>query len=227
MRSVTSPPTRRTPNTDSLNQSLDTLSETLDQIAPQLGPDVRRPVTRCRSRSTAATTAWRDLLKSAGDVTGILSERSQQVNTLILNANDLLGVLNDRRQAIVGLLANTSAVSRQLTGLVADNEKELAPALEKLNAVTRCWRRTATTSARHCPGCVKYQLTQGETVANGVLLQRVRPQHPTRAAPAAVPGLCVRVPARCERRAAAGQCRSTRRTPIPRQRDPAARRPSR
>ena len=53
-----------------------------------------------------------ELLKSAGDVTGILSERSEQVNTLILNANDLLGVLNDRRYAIVNLLANTSAVSQ-------------------------------------------------------------------------------------------------------------------
>ena len=67
------------------------------------------------------------LLKSAADVTGILAKRSQQVNTLLLNANDLLGVLNERRYAIVNLLANTSALSQQLTGLVADNEKELAP----------------------------------------------------------------------------------------------------
>ena len=37
------------------------------------------------------------LLKSAADVTGILSERSQQVNTLILEVNDLMGVLDQRR----------------------------------------------------------------------------------------------------------------------------------
>ncbi len=57
------------------------------------------------------------------------------MNTLILNANDLLGVLNERRLAISSLLANTSAVSQQLTGLVADNEKKLAPTLERLNSV--------------------------------------------------------------------------------------------
>ncbi len=78
-----------------------------------------------------------ELLKTAGDVTGILSERSQQVNTLILNANDLLGVLNARREAIVSLLANTSALSRQLTGLVADNEKVLAPTLERAQPLQR------------------------------------------------------------------------------------------
>ena len=47
-----------------------------------------------------------ELLKTAGDVTGILSERSEQVNALILNANDLLGVLNERRYAITSLLAS-------------------------------------------------------------------------------------------------------------------------
>ena len=94
-----------------------------------------------------------ELLKTAGDVTGILSERSQQVNALILNANDLLGVLNDRRQAIVGLLANTSALSRNLTGLVAENEQELAPALEKLNAVNRdAGEKPRQHRARRCPG---------------------------------------------------------------------------
>ena len=110
------------------------MAETLDQVAPQLGPTFDG-LSRVSKSLNGRNDSLAELLKTAGDVTGILSERSQQVNALILNANDLLGVLNDRRQAIVGLLANTSAVSRNLTGLVAENEKELAPALEKLNAV--------------------------------------------------------------------------------------------
>ena len=137
-------------DTDSLNQSLDTLAHTLDQIAPQLGPTFDG-LSRLSQSLNNRNESLAELLKTAGDVTGILSERSQQVNTLILNANDLLAVLNDRRHAIVSLLANTSAVSRQLTGLVADNEKELAPTLERLNRSPRCWRRTATTSPRRCP----------------------------------------------------------------------------
>jgi phospholipid/cholesterol/gamma-HCH transport system substrate-binding protein len=153
-------------DTDTLNQSLDTLAETLDQIAPQLGPTFDG-LSRLSQSLNNRNESLAELLKTAGDVTGILSERSQQVNTLILSANDLLGVLNDRRQAIVGLLANTSAVSRQLTGLVADNEKELAPTLERLNRVNAMLEKNRDNIAKALPGLAKYELTQGEIVANG------------------------------------------------------------
>ena len=89
------------------------------------------------------------------------------MNTLILNANDLLGVLNERRQAIVNLLANTSAVSQQLTGLVADNETELAPTLERLNSVTAMLEKNRDNLAKALPGLAKYEITQGETVSSG------------------------------------------------------------
>jgi phospholipid/cholesterol/gamma-HCH transport system substrate-binding protein len=153
-------------DTDTLNQSLDTLAETLDQIAPQLGPTFDG-LSRLSQSLNNRNESLAELLKTAGDVTGILSERSQQVNTLILSANDLLGVLNDRRQAIVGLLANTSAVSRQLTGLVADNENELAPTLERLNRVNAMLEKNRDNIAKALPGLAKYELTQGEIVANG------------------------------------------------------------
>ena len=75
------------------------------------------------------------LLKSAANVTGILSAHSQQVNTLILDGNVLLEVLVQRRNAISQLLANVSAVAKELSGLVADNESKLAPTLDRLNSV--------------------------------------------------------------------------------------------
>jgi phospholipid/cholesterol/gamma-HCH transport system substrate-binding protein len=153
-------------DTDSLNQSLDTLAQTLNQIAPQLGPTFDG-ISRLSQSLNNRNQSLAELLKTAGDVTGILSERSQQVNTLILNANDLVAVLNQRRQAIVSLLANTSAVSRQLTGLVADNEKKLAPTLERLNRVNAMLERNRDNIAKALPGLAKYELTQGEIVANG------------------------------------------------------------
>ena len=107
------------------------------------------------------------LLKSAADVTGILGQRSQQVNALLLNANDLLGVLDQRRYAIVNLLANTSALSEQLSGIVADNEKELAPALEKLNNVTAMLEKNNDNISKAMKGLAKFQLTQAEAVNNG------------------------------------------------------------
>lgn len=153
-------------DTSNLNQSLDALSETLDQIAPQLGPAFDAVARLSRSINSRDETLG-ELLRHTGAVTDVLAARSQALNTLILNANDLLGVLSDRRQAIVNLLANTSAVARQVSGLVADNEAQLAPTLEKLNSVTAILEKNRDNIAKALPGLAKYQITQGETVANG------------------------------------------------------------
>lgn len=156
----------RDTDTAALNQSLDTLSATIDRLAPQLSPtfDGLSRISRALNDRNEALTG---LLKSAAEVTAILGERSQQVNTLILNADELLGVLEARRYAIVNLLANTSALSQQLTGLVADSEAELAPALEKLNSVTEVLQRNNDNITKAMAGLAKFQLTQAEAVNNG------------------------------------------------------------
>lgn len=168
--------TDNTANTDtaSLNQSLDTLSATLDQIAPQLGPTFDG-LSRLSQSLNSRNESLAELLRTAGEVTGIFSERSRQVNALILNANDLLAVLNERRFAITSLLANISAVSQQLSGVVADNEAELAPALERLNNVTRMLERNRDNLAKMLPGAAKYYLTQGEIVSNGAYYNALIP----------------------------------------------------
>ncbi len=153
-------------DTTSLNQSLDTLSATIDQLAPRLGPTFDG-LSRLSRSINSRNENLASLLKSAADVTEVLSARSQQLNTLILNANDLLGVLNDRREAIVDLLANTAAVSQQLSGLVADNEQELAPTLQRLNSVTAMLERNRDNIAKILPDLKKFILAQGDTLANG------------------------------------------------------------
>ncbi|MEV0674309.1 MCE family protein [Mycobacterium sp. NPDC050441] len=153
-------------DTASLNQSLDTLSATIDQVAPKLGPTFDG-LSRLSKSINGRNESLASLLKSASDVTVVLSQRSNQLNTLILNANDLLGVLNDRRQAIVDLLANTAAVSQQLTGLVADNEAQLAPTLKRLNSVTAMLERNRDNISKALPNLNKFQLSQAETLANG------------------------------------------------------------
>lgn len=160
--------TTNTAGTDfaSLNQSLDTLSDTIDQTAPLLGPTFDG-LTRLSRAINGRDERVGELLRHAGDVTAILAQRSQQVNALLLNGNDLLAVLVERRQAIVDLLNDTSALAKQLSGLVADNEKELAPTLEKLNSVTAMLEQNRDDIAKALPGLAKYQITVGETVANG------------------------------------------------------------
>jgi phospholipid/cholesterol/gamma-HCH transport system substrate-binding protein len=156
----------RDTDTGALNKSLDTLAETLHDISPQLGPAFDG-VTRLSQSINSRNKSLTELLKGAADVTGILSQRSQQLNTLILNANDLLSTLVARRQAIVRLLASTSAVAKQLTGLVHDNEAKLAPSLRKLNSVTDMLEKNRDSLSKALPGLAKYELTQGETVSSG------------------------------------------------------------
>ncbi len=156
----------RDTDTRALNQSLDTLSTTIDRLAPQLSPTFEG-ISRISKALNERNESLSGLLKSAAQVTAILSERSQQVNTLILNANELLGVLEQRRYAIANLLANTSALSQQLSGLVADNEAELAPALEKLNSVTEMLQRNNDNIGKAMAGLAKFQVTQAEAVNGG------------------------------------------------------------
>ena len=161
-------------DTGSLNQSLDTLAETLDQVAPQLGPAFDG-ITKLSQAVNDRDDTLSALLKDGADVTKILSERSAQVNALILNGNDLVGVLNERRQAIVELLVHTSALAKQLSGLIHDNEEKLAPTLDKLNAVTAILEKNRDNIAKAIPGLAKFQTTLGETIGNGPYYQAYVP----------------------------------------------------
>lgn len=149
-----------------LNESLDTLSDTINQVAPQLGPTFDG-LTRLSASINGRNAQVGTLLEHAADVTKILAQRSQQVNTLLLDGNDLLAVLVERRQAIVSLLNDTSALAKQLDGLVKDNESKLAPTLEKLNSLTDVLQRNRDNINKALPGLSKYEVTVGETVANG------------------------------------------------------------
>lgn len=153
-------------DTNQLNESLDTMSATLDQIAPQLGPTFSA-LTRLSQSINARNESLRDLLGNAAHVTDLLAQRSQQVNRLILNANTLLAVLVERKDAIVQLLADISAVAKELSGLVADNEAELAPTLDRLNSVTAMLEKNRDTISKALPALAKQVQTQGEAVSNG------------------------------------------------------------
>ncbi|KWX67436.1 MCE family protein [Mycobacterium sp. NAZ190054] len=160
--------TANTTDTDTaaLNEALNTLSDTIDHIAPQLGPTFHG-LARISEALNARNSTLGSLFASGRDVTEVLAERSEEVSALILDANHLVGMLSDRRQTIVELLAHTSMMAREITGLVHDNEQELAPTLEKLNTVLAMLERQRDNIALALPRLAKYQITLGETVASG------------------------------------------------------------
>lgn len=157
-------------DTDAVNRSLDILSDTLNQIAPQLGPSFEGIAALSRAVNERDT-SLRDLLKSASDVTGLLSQRSDQVNTLILNSNDLLAVLVSQRQAIVGLLANVSAAAKEISGVVHDNEPKLAGTLQRLNSIAAMLEKNRDNIAKAIPGLAKFETTLGEAISSGLFYQ--------------------------------------------------------
>lgn len=153
-------------DTQSINQSLDVLATTIDRISPQLGPTFDGLTRLSRSVNNCNETVA-ELLEHAADVTGILSERTNEVNALILNANDLTEVLVDRRAAIVNLLASTSSLAQVVSGIIADNEQELGPTLDKINAITAMLEKNRDNIAKALPGLAKYESGLSELVATG------------------------------------------------------------
>ena len=70
-------------------------------------------------------------------------------------------MLVERRNAISRLLANVSAVAKELSGLVADNESKLAPTLDRLNSVAAMLEKNRDNIAKALPGLKKYEFTVG------------------------------------------------------------------
>lgn len=153
-------------DTRALDESLNLLSLTLDRIAPQVGPTFRGVADLSRSVH-ARDESLRSLLTATSDVSGILADRSEQVDSLILQSNTLLEVLTARRHDIVTLLGNTSRVADELSNLVDDNEAELGPTLARLNSVLAMLEKNRDNIAEALPGLAKVSLTQGEAVSNG------------------------------------------------------------
>lgn len=77
------------------------------------------------------------LLKNTSDVTGTLASSNADFGRLIDDGDLLLAELAKRRDAVGKMLAGTASLGVQLQGLVKDNEKALAPALAKLDKVSK------------------------------------------------------------------------------------------
>ncbi len=85
--------------------------------------------------------ALQQLLTHADSVSGVLSERSDQLTALINDGNLLLQEIEARRAVIHELLVNTSSLAVELSGLVADDRAKIGPALDNLHAVLALLQR--------------------------------------------------------------------------------------
>jgi phospholipid/cholesterol/gamma-HCH transport system substrate-binding protein len=83
----------------------------------------------------------RELLKNTSNVSRTVADRNAEFERLLKDGNLLLQELKSRRESIRGLLEGTRELSRQLSGLVNDNNAQIGPALEQLDKVTKMLQR--------------------------------------------------------------------------------------
>lgn len=147
-------------------EALQVLTDSMREATPQLRGALDGVAALSRSINRRDE-ALGQLLSHAKTVTGVLGQRADQVNKLILDGNQLFAALDQRRQALGALIGGIDDVSTQLSGFVTDNQKEIGPTLKKLNLVmdNMIERKERIAGAlERLPG---YATTLGEVVASG------------------------------------------------------------
>jgi phospholipid/cholesterol/gamma-HCH transport system substrate-binding protein len=77
-----------------------------------------------------------ELLSNTREITATLAGTNEEFDKLLDDGELLLTELNGRREAIHNLLTGTTELALELSGLVADNQQQLGPALAQLEQVT-------------------------------------------------------------------------------------------
>ena len=137
-------------NTKQLAHAFNVLSSDFSGTPKSVAPVVRG-LSRLSETISSRDSKLHVLLSKTSNVTGVLAARDQDLTKLLREGNLLLAELNLRRQAIHQLFLNTQTISKQLEGLVADNQKTLGPALKQVNGCWRCCRTTRRHSNAGCP----------------------------------------------------------------------------
>ncbi|MCE6998881.1 MCE family protein [Saccharothrix sp. S26] len=122
-------------DTDQLAHSFEVLSDTF-RDSPQHVKQALDGLSSLSKTISSRDDQLASLIKGANQVSGALAERNKDFAALITDGNLLLEEIGHRRDAIARLLDGTRELSRQLSGLVADNDEQLRPALEQLERVT-------------------------------------------------------------------------------------------
>jgi phospholipid/cholesterol/gamma-HCH transport system substrate-binding protein len=90
------------------------------------------------SRTIASRDAeLESLLSRANSVSRLLAARKGDIVTLMKDADLILRELKRRREAVHSLLVNTARLSRELGGLVDDNQRQIGPMLDELGELTQ------------------------------------------------------------------------------------------
>lgn len=153
-------------DTNRLSDSLATLAQTFKDTPPDLRLAVEG-VSRFSETLNARDEQLRNLLANAKKSTAVLAHRSDEIASLIGNTNALLAFLLTQSGALDHIASNLSAVSKQLSGLIADNRAQLTPALDKLNGVLAILDNRKDRIQKSVKLLNAYAMSLGESVSSG------------------------------------------------------------
>lgn len=120
--------------TKQLEKSFQVLSDTFAHTPKDVRATLQGLTALSRTISTHDT-GLKKLLRSTSKISGTLQDHNAEIARIINDGNDLLDMLQQRRQAVTALLKGTAELGTQVRGLVRDNQKQLQPALTKLDKV--------------------------------------------------------------------------------------------
>ncbi len=119
-------------DTGQLADAFDTLSATFKDTPPYVQSSLRG-LRRLSTSIASRDNELRRLLERTNGVTQTLAARDAEVAKLINDSNLILQTVYDQRVVVHRLLVDTSAVSKQLAGLVRENRAVIGPALRNLH----------------------------------------------------------------------------------------------
>ncbi len=153
-------------DTASLGKSLETIAQTFKDSPADVAPALDG-LSRLSNTISSRDQALRTLLARANDVTGVLADQDAQISKLLSDGNLLLEELNLRKQEIQTLFVNTSELALQISGLVADNQKTLTPALDQLHGVLAVLQKNADNIDRGLALLAPFYRVFANTLGNG------------------------------------------------------------
>lgn len=153
-------------DTNQLAQSFEAISDTFAN-SPQHMRDALTGLSQLSSTLSSRDDQLAKLLGNTAALSKTVADRDTQLQKLFADATLLLDELDRRREAVGALLTGTKALADQLQGLVADNQKQLKPALDELGKVTTILQRNQDNLSQGLHSLAPYVRMFNNVVGNG------------------------------------------------------------
>ncbi|GAA2330324.1 MCE family protein [Saccharopolyspora halophila] len=127
-------------DSEQLAQSFRTMSQTFSDTPDEVGGALDG-LSKLSKTISSRDEELKKLLDNTAKASKTVADRNADFEKLLKDGNLLLQELHARRESISSLLTGTQQLSRQLSGMVEDNQQQIGPALEQLDKVTKMLQR--------------------------------------------------------------------------------------